>query len=144
MTTMRCTAIAAMLALAASGCSISHSSKSLSESSHGSSESSQSSSESSGDKPDADTAYRDDVRAQTVSFVDSGESLDAFQASLGEVARRYGIVDWEARQATYVGIGQGLAAANVDAARLVALERELAGDDAARRSALRRGYDTGR
>jgi hypothetical protein len=144
MTTFRWMAIASVVGLAASGCSFSYSSKSLSESSHGSSESSASSSASSGGgekTAPSDTAYRDDVRAQTVAFVGSGESVEAFQASVGDVARRYGIVDWEASRATYVGIGQGLAAAKVGGERLAALENELAGSDPDRRSALRQGYD---
>ena len=142
MTTFRWMAIASAVGLAAGGCSFSYSSKSLSESSHGSSRSSESSSGSSGGEPSAtDTAYRDDVRDQTVAFVGSGESLEAFQASVGGVARRYGIVDWEASRTTYVGIGQGLAAAKVRGDWLATLESELTGSDPDRRSALRQGYD---
>jgi hypothetical protein len=130
------------VALCASGCSFSYSSKSFSDSSGSSSESSASSSGGDAEGAPADAAYRDDVREQTIAFVDSGESLETFQASVGDVARRYGIVDWEASRATYVGIGQGLAAARVGGTRLAALEGELTGSDADRRSALRQGYDS--
>lgn len=132
-----------LLAFAASGCSFYNSSMSKYDSSVDSSKSSASSSASSGGGDEAtETAYRDDVRAHTIAFVDSGESLEAFQTSVGDVARRYGIVDWEASRATYVGIGQGLADAKVGGARLDALEGELTGSDTDRRSALRQGYDS--
>jgi hypothetical protein len=135
-------AIVTVVGVGASGCSFSYSSKSLFESSHGSSESSESSSDSSGGGEAAETAYGRDVRDQTIAFVGSGESLEAFQASLGDVARRYGIIDWEASQATYVGIGQGLAAAKVRGEQLATFESELAGSDPGHRSALRQGYDS--
>ena len=142
--------LAMALAFAAGGCSFSYSSKSLSDSSASGSESSASSSKSSasssGDDAGADdrtdTAYRNDVRDQTVAFVESGESVDALQASIGDVARRYGMTDWEADPATYVGMGAGLAVARVRGERLTALTHELAGDDPAHRSALRRGYES--
>jgi hypothetical protein len=157
MTVFRWMAIAGVMGLATSGCSFSNSAMSKYQSSQNSSDSSESSSdssessshassESSGGEEKAapaDTAYRDDVRAQTIAFVGSGESVEAFQASVGDVARRYGIVDWEASRATYVGIGQGLAAAKVGGERLATLESELVGSDPDRRSALRQGYDAG-
>ena len=70
----------------------------------------------------------------------STDDLEDFQAALSDVARRHGIVDWEASRATYVGIGQGLAQANVRGNDLDRIERRLAGDDASRREALRAGY----
>lgn len=140
--TTRWIAVTMLLAFAASGCSISASSVSSSESSESSSNSSKSSSGSSGpgDEVDPDTAYRDDVRDETVLYATSTDDLEDFQAALSDVARRHGIVDWEASRATYVGIGQGLAQANVRGNDLDRIERRLAGDDASRREALRAGY----
>jgi hypothetical protein len=140
--TTRWIAVTMLLAFAASGCSISASSVSSSESSESSSNSSKSSSGSSGpgDEVDPDTAYRDDVRDETVLYATSTDDLEDFQAALSDVARRHGIVDWEASRATYVGIGQGLAHANVRGNDLDRIERRLAGDDASRREALRAGY----
>jgi hypothetical protein len=138
-------AVTVLLAMGAAGCSISYSSRSASQSSESSSESSQSSSDSSGpgEEVDPDTAYRDDVRDETVVYATSTDGLEDFQAALSDVARRHGIVDWEASRATYVGIGEGLAQANVRGDDLSRIEHSLAGENAARRAALRAGYEAG-
>jgi len=140
----RLIAVMVLLAFAASGCSISASSASSSHSSESSSNSSKSSSGSSGggeEAVDPDTAYRDDVRDETVLYATSTDDLEDFQAALSDVARRHGIVDWEASRTTYVGIGEGLAQANVRGADLSRIESRLAGENATRREALRAGYE---
>jgi len=133
--------LAALLTIAAWGCSISVSSRSSSHMSESASESSESSSESSPDGDD-DHAYRDDVRDETVAYLAAGDDFTTFQSALGEVARRHGVVDWEASRTTYVGIGAGLAAADAGAETLARVAALVAGPDAGRRQALRAGYDS--
>lgn len=137
-------------ALAVSGCSISASSKSLSDSSGSSAKSSGASADSSAGSSKSSSGdeeggeYRDQVRDFTASYVTSGGQLSAFQRTLGELAKRHGITDWEGDRTTFVGIGEGLAAAGVEGAALGAFEASLAGSDSIRRQAIEEGYATAR
>lgn len=129
----------ALLALAgAAGCSISQSSVSISESIGTSSESFSTSSASSS-RTDTDR-YREDVAQYTQAYVQSGGRYDAFQRTLAELARTRGISDWEDSQATWVGVGQGLARAGVSEMALDTWKTNLAGDDEAKRRAIERGF----
>lgn len=122
------------------GCSISDSSESISDSISSPSESISDSSKSSSGG-DSDTAYRDDVSDHTRTVVAAGGSADDVTSELGPVARQHGITDWEARDATWVGMGRGLALAGVESADLAAYEESLGGDTH-RHALLRRGFDT--
>jgi hypothetical protein len=112
------------LALCPLGCSFYYSSESSAKSCTSPSRSSASSSDSSGEDEKKE-AYRNDVRDFTAAWAgrhDGRESdfaaarqgdWDGFEAGLSEVARRHGVTDWEADDATYAAIGDGLRRARV-------------------------------
>lgn len=107
---MRTTAtlLIAILALCPLGCSFYYSSESSAKSCTSPSRSSASSSDSSDDDDAKKEAYRNDVRDFTVAWAERQGDLDGFEAGLGDVARRHGVTDWEADDATYAAIGAGL------------------------------------
>lgn len=127
--------ILALLPLA--GCSFSTSSKSASDSS----DSSESSSRSSTSK-ERQSRYREDIRGYTAAYVKSGGPFDAFEKTLGELARRHGVTNWEDDQTTYVGFGEGLGDAGVDEIQLVTYKTRLSRSDPLKMEAIQRGYDT--
>ena len=136
---------AALILLGLAACSFSDSSKSISDSisasSRSISDSSTSSSPSDDKKADAtETSYRDDVRGWTAAWVRDGGDLASFQRGLTTIAARYGITDWEAPRATWLGIGAGLRAADATPEKRDALLAELAGNDRTRRDAIERGF----
>lgn len=131
-------ALVASLALVAlsTGCSISESiSKSISSPFESSSDSSKSSSES------RESAYREDVADYAASVARSGGSPDRVLNGVGSIAAKRGIASWESSDATYVGIGQGLKRARVDALGLETWKLGLAEGDATRAVAIQRGFD---
>lgn len=87
-------------------------------------------------------SYRDDVRDYTTTYFSSSSDVDAFERGLGDVARRHGVTNWEEDDATYVGIGAGLAKARVTAGSFEALKRDLAHGDPAKANGLQKGYDS--
>lgn len=135
----------ALLLLALGACSFSDSSKSISDSISASSKSISDSSTSSSPSDDAkadktETSYGDDVRGYTAAWVRDGGDLASFQRGLATIAARYGITDWEAPRATWLGIGAGLRAGDAPPERRDALIDGLAGNDRARREAIERGF----
>lgn len=88
-----------------------------------------------------EASYRDDVRDYTYAYVISGGDPAAFQAKLATIAEKHGITNWEANQATYVGIGQGLGKAKVKPVELEAFKQNLSGGDASRAQAIQRGFE---
>ena len=119
------------------GCSFSASSRSSSESS---SESSASSSASS--SPSArEGQYRNDVRDYTASYVKSGGRIEDFKKRLGELAKERDITNWEENLATYEGIGRGLGRAKATSPELQAYTTNLAGADAKKAEAIKKGYE---
>jgi len=95
---------------------------------------------SSGSSPDEEKkeAYRDDVRDFTAAYAARHGDLDGFQSGLGDVARRHGITDWEAHDATYAAVGAGLARAHVSDAEWTRYEAALT-PTAARAALMRDG-----
>jgi hypothetical protein len=130
-------ALAALLPALAAACSFSYSSGKFSDSSKGSSNSSTSSSPSGSGQ-----AYRSDVRDYTAAFVKSSADLAAFQAGIGDLARRRGISDWEDDANTWQAIGEGLSRARVSAAALDVYKQRLADGSATRAAAIQKGYDS--
>ena len=122
------------------GCSFSASSKGSSNSSESSSDSSGSSSKSS--SPDsAEAQYKSDVREYTAAYVKTGGQFDAFQRGIGDLAKKYGITNWEDEPLTYEGIGEGLGEARASQVQLKAYADGLAGQNAAKRAAMEKGYN---
>ena len=127
------------LALSPLGCSFYYSSESSAKSCTSPSRSSGSSSDSSKDDDEKKEAYRSDVRDFTAAWADREGDLDGFEAGLGDVARRHGITDWEADDATYAAIGDGLRRARVSAEDVARYAARLGATG--RRAALLRGSD---
>lgn len=121
-------------------CSFSNSSKGSSDSSGSSSDSSASSSRSSSPES-ADTQYRNDVREYTAAYVKTGGQFDAFRRGIGDLAKKHSITNWEDDAVTYQGIGEGLGEAGATGVQLKAYMDGLAGQDAAKRASMQKGYD---
>ncbi len=125
--------VVAVVALLPAGCSFYYSSES-------SAKSITSSSESSSDDDDDDEkkeAYRNDVRDFTAAYAAESADPAAFASGLSAVARRHGITDWEAEDATFTAIGAGPKRANVAASDVARYESALAGSDRERIRLLR-------
>ena len=122
--------------LMTSGCLMSGSiSDSVSSPFKWSSDSSQSSSD------EKDEAYNGDVRDYTETYVRSSSDVEAFKKGLSSLAARHGISNWEADQATYTGIGEGLGKARVKDVRYETFKTNLSGGDVVKATAIQRGYD---
>ncbi len=126
---------AALLALAVIGCSIS---KSISDSvSSPFKWSSESLSSSGGGKE----SYQADVRDYTDAYVRSSSDVEGFRKGLASIAEKHGISNWEADEATYTGVGAGLAKARVNETQLDVYKTNLSKGDATKARAIQNGYD---
>ena len=105
-----------------------------------SSDSSASSSRSSSPES-AETQYKSDVREYTAAYTKTGGQFDAFRRGIGDIAKKHNITNWEDNPATYEGIGEGLGEAGATDLQLKAYMDGLAGQDAAKRAAMQKGYD---
>jgi hypothetical protein len=130
-----------LLLLAVAGCSFSYSSESISNSISGSSNSSSGSSGGGG----SDQSYRNDVRDYTATYVlRSGTDEAAFERGIAAIAKSHGVSNWEGERATWVGMGEGLAKAQLTPGEAEHYKQEFAGTDAEHASAIQQGYDQGR
>ena len=127
---------ACVILLAPLGCSLSKSSSDSSESSSASSASSSASSS----PASKESLYRDDVRDYTAAYIKSGGKIADFNQKLGELAKARGITNWEENMATYEGIGEGLGKGGANAVELDAYVTNFSGGNAARATAMRKGY----
>jgi hypothetical protein len=101
---------------------------------------SRSSKSSSGGDEEKKEAYRDDVRDFTAAWATQHDDVAGFEAALADVARRHGITDWEAEDATYTAVGAGLKRADVRAADRARYELLVAGTTPAKVALIRDGY----
>jgi len=123
----------------AAGCSIS---TSLSASSESSSKIVSSPFESSSSSlKSSETRYREGVRDHTVSYARSGATVESLQTQIADLARQYGIADWQASNATWEGIGEGLARAGVKGADFEEHLTRLTGSDPAKMATVRTAYE---
>jgi len=129
--------VASIAALPLFGCSFSYSSESSGKTLASPFTSSESSS-SGGDRQ----SYREDLRDYTASYVKSGADLAGFERGVADVARRHGILNWEADDATWIGIGAGLAKARVKEGEFPTYQRVLGRNDPAKMAYIGRGYDS--
>ena len=126
-----------MLLLAtAAGCSFSDSSASISKSISSPFESSSASS------PGGKEAYENDVADYTYAHVISSNQFDTFWKGLANVAERHGVTNWEAEDATYVGIGKGIRRAKLSQAQLEVIAKNLSGGDTKKIKLIQEGYNT--
>jgi hypothetical protein len=112
------------------GCSFSYSSKSSSNSSASSSASSEGS----------ESRYKRDVRDYTAAWAKSGGQVDVFQKKLGELAKEYGITNWEDNEITYRAIGEGLGKARVSKVQFETYRDALGRSDPSKIKAIENGY----
>ena len=134
----------ALLALVpfAAACSLSASSESLSASVESSSKIVSSPFESSASSlKSSETRYSEGVRDHTVSYVRSGASVESLQTQIADLARQYGIADWQASNATWEGIGEGLERAGVKGADFETHLTRLTNSDPAKMATVRAAYE---
>ncbi|HTP64554.1 MAG TPA: putative lipoprotein [Geobacteraceae bacterium] len=86
-------------------------------------------------------AYQDDVRDYTEAYVRSSSDIEGFRKGLASLAEKRGISNWEADEATYLGIGAGLAKAQVKDTQLEVYKNNFAKNDAVKAAAIQKGYD---
>ena len=146
---LRCASRVALglLAATALACSFSHSSESSSDSSNNSSESSSSPSRSSeqnnNNKDATQTSFDRDVEQYTVAFLQAGgRDVEAFLVGIGDLARQYGVSDWESELSTWEAIGRGLARSHASPAQRSAYQLAWTGGDSARETAMAKGFSS--
>jgi hypothetical protein len=133
-------AIVALLAVLPLGCSFYYSSDSSMKTLTSPCRSSGSSSASSKDADSKKEAYRDDVRDFTAAYAAESTDLAGFEPGLAAVARRHGVTDWEADDATFTAIGAGLRRANVRTGDLERYEAGVGRNEPAKATLIRDGY----
>ena len=126
-----------LLLTTAIGCSFSDSSVSISKSISSPFTSSSASS------PSAE-AYQNDVADYTYAHVISSGQVDTFMKGLGSVAERHGVTNWEADDATYIGIGQGLGKAKFTQTQVDVFAKNVTNGDAKKTKLVQQGYDSAR
>jgi hypothetical protein len=132
---------ALIFVFASTGCitsSISESSDSSSESSKSSSKSSKSSSD------DKKESYIRDIKQYTVAYTRSNSDIKGFSKGLTTISHKHGVTDWEAYNATYLGIGEGFAKAAVTQQQLDVYSSYLAAGDQLKVAAIQQGFSQGR
>ena len=129
-----------MFVLASTGCimsSISESSGSFSDSSNSSSKSSQSSSD------ESKESYLRDVKQYTAVYTRSNRDLKGLPQGLSMISAKHGVTDWEAYQATYLGIGEGFAKAAVTQQQVDIYSALLTHGDQQKVAAIQQGFRQG-
>ena len=84
--------------------------------------------------------YASDVRAAVRSALASDASEAEILRSVGRVAKRHGVSDWEVQMATYVAIGEAIRLAGNDESTAIALAPGLAGGNDEAVKLLLEGY----
>ena len=113
-----------VLSLACSACSLSTSSESLSDSVSLPFDLVSSVTSSSDDS--SDSAFHNDVSDHARTVVAQGGDARDISDGVADIAQSYGVTDWEVVDATFVGIGHGLAKAGVSATALAEFQNALA------------------
>lgn len=134
-------AILGCVALLPLGCG---SSDSFSDSSKSSVDSSTSPfrSSSSSSPEETSSAYSDEVRSYTAGYARAGGLADdAYRRQLGEIAKKYGVSNWQDTKATFRAVGEGLGQAGVGQSQVDAYVNSLAAADTDKRKAVQDGYN---
>lgn len=129
-----------LLALSTSGCvtsSLSESSDSLSGSFKSSSKSSTSSS------GDSKESYLRDIKQYAAVYAGSNRDMKGFTRGLSSISAKHGVNDWEAYNATYIGIGEGFAKAAVSQQQADIYSSLLAQGDQLKIAAIQQGFRQG-
>ena len=140
---IKCVVPVMLLVITVVGCSFSDSSVSISDSAVSLSKSISSPFESSSaSSPGGVEAYQSDVADYTYAYVISSAQFDTFWKGLAGVAERHGITNWEADDATYVGIGKGIGKAKFSQTQLDVFAKNVSGGDARKMKLIQQGYDS--
>lgn len=124
--------------LLSTGCIMS----SISESSDSSSESSGSSSKSSKSSSSEDKeSYLRDIKQYTAVFVTTGNDIKGLAKGVTFISQKYGVTDWEAYTATYLGIGAGLAQAAISPQQVDMYISYLSRGDQQKVFAIQQGFN---
>jgi hypothetical protein len=129
-------AVLVALAALSAGCSLAKSSVSISKSIASPFVSSSRSSS-------PEDAYTDDVRDYTAAYMKSGGRPDELTREISALAKKHGISDWERNEATYRGIGAGLAKAGARQVEVDAFKQNLATTDE-QATWMQEAYDSAR
>ena len=132
---IKCGVPVMLLLTTAVGCSFSDSSGSISKSISSPFQSSSASS------PSAE-AYQSDVADYTHAYIISGGQFDTFWKGIANVAERHGVTNYEADDATYVGIGQGLAKSKFTQVQVETFGQNVSGGDKKKMHLIQQGYDS--
>jgi hypothetical protein len=84
--------------------------------------------------------YTEDVRVAAESAFAAGASESEVLRSVGRIAERHGISDWEAQPATYTAIGKALKVTCEDEQSALELATKLAGNNQSAIELLLQGY----
>ncbi len=95
---------------------------------------------SSSDSSGGGTAYREDVRALTLAYLDSAQDAEGFLRGLSQVADEHGVVDWEGIPATFLAFGNALRGEGVPLSEAEAHGRTLFGQDGLAEQWIREAY----
>lgn len=150
-------ALVLLMVSAGMGCSISYSSNSISDSISGSSDTIKSSSESSSDSSKSSSgdegdeaeapestldaeSYAEDVTQLAFTYAKQGGDIGALRASVSELAAKRGLTNWEVDESTCHSIGKGVGQAGMSEEDFTSFADDLFGDDLAKSSDLREGY----
>jgi hypothetical protein len=87
-----------------------------------------------------ETKFRRDVRDYTATFVRSNGNLAVFAKGIADLAAQRGVTNWESDMGTYTAVGQGLKDAGADPGTVEAYVANIAGGDANKAAAIRKGY----
>jgi hypothetical protein len=111
--------LAACLAFAVGGCSLSESSKS-------SSKIVSSPFTSSSRSSDSEAGYREDVRDFTAAYFKSNGRPEDLRRKIADLAEKHGVSDWQDSESTYRGVGEGLGKAGARQVEVDAFKASLA------------------
>lgn len=128
------------LSLSLAGCvmsSISESSGSISDSSTSISRSSRSSS------AESRESYLRDVKQYTAVYIRANGDINGLTKGLATISEKYGVTDWEAYSATFLGIGEGFAKAALSQQQVAEYAALLALGDQVKMAMIQQGFRSG-
>lgn len=130
--------LASLFAIASTGC---FKSLTFQASSESSSDASSSPFKSSSDSSSPDDEVARDVRDATELWAIRGGDVDALRRDVGQIAREYGVSDWEHHEPTLRAIGRGLRRARLGDDALASIKNELAAGEPQVFAWIEAGYD---
>jgi len=87
------------------------------------------------------SALAEDVRDYSTTYARSGGEDANFQRTVGEIARSYGVFDWEADPTVHRAMGSGFRHAGLDVETATRLGRTVSGADRVRLGWVLAGFE---